>query len=147
MSSRSLEERLDRMEKLLSEVAARLERLEKVLGPGGEVLAVAAVLVSVLGMSSIEAVHASLRLTELFKRYAHLDPVSRAVLQALSHGRWVTVSELTRLVRAIRGTASRRIVRERVKELESMGLVEVRRERRRTLVRLKREEQLQHGDG
>jgi DNA-binding transcriptional ArsR family regulator len=135
------------MEKLLSEVAARLERLEKALGPGGEALAVAAVLVSVLGMSSIEAVHASLRLAELFKRYGHLDPVSRAVLQALSHGRWVTVSELTRLVRAIRGTASRRIVRERVKELESIGLVEVRRERRRTLVRMKREEQLQHGDG
>ncbi len=59
-----------------------------------------------------------------------------SIIQSLSVKDRMNISELTRSVRRIRGTASRRIIINRIKKLERMGLVKVVRKKSRTWVEL-----------
>jgi len=133
----SIDERLARIERMLLELAEKVARLEESLGGGSGEATLSVLLAQALGLSALEAVNAALRLRNALKRLGKVDPITRSILEALSSGEWVTISELTRRVRSIRGRASRTIVRERVERLETLGIVEVRREVNKTLVRLK----------
>ena len=52
------------------------------------------------------------------------DEISRLMVEALEEGKPLNISQLTVAVRRQRGTASRRIVRERLQRLEEIGIVE-----------------------
>jgi len=52
------------------------------------------------------------------------DEISRLMVEALEEGKPLNVSQLTVAVRRQRGTASRRIVRERLQHLEERGIIE-----------------------
>ncbi|MDO8056573.1 MAG: hypothetical protein Q6361_06905 [Candidatus Hermodarchaeota archaeon] len=52
------------------------------------------------------------------------DEISRLMVEALKEGKPLNISQLTVAVRRQRGTASRRIVRERLQRLEELGIVE-----------------------
>ena len=137
MSEESLEDRLARIERMLAELTDRLARIESMIrqDPGYASLAIS--LAQALGLSAIEAVQAALRVRDALRRIRRVDPITRAIIEALSHGEWMTLSGLTRAVRSLRGRASRTVIRERIRRLEKLGVVEVRREPSRTLVRLR----------
>ncbi|MEM1866956.1 MAG: hypothetical protein QXN43_04390, partial [Zestosphaera sp.] len=75
-----------------------------------------------------KAIKLARELVLLFKGVSEVDPITKAVLEVLASSEGgISISELTRRVRKVRGTASRRIVTERIKLLESKGLVQVKR--------------------
>ena len=52
------------------------------------------------------------------------DPISRDIVRALLDKNDQNISQITELVRSKRGTASRRIIREKLQELEKKDIVE-----------------------
>jgi DNA-binding transcriptional ArsR family regulator len=130
----TLEKRLERLERLLLDAVRRLEKLEELLSSMGSEAAVAARLATVFSMPAYAAIEAARRITRLYPRVS--DPVSRAVLEALADCEPHSISEVTKRIRELRGTASRRIVRERLSLLASRGIVLVEEHGGRRLYRL-----------
>ena len=65
------------------------------------------------------------------------DEISRLIVDALEPGNPQNISQLTVAVRRGRGTASRRIVRERLQQLQAMGLIqEAHRDKKATYYKL-----------
>lgn len=121
----SIEERLERLEHLLQEVLERLDKLEKtVAGDEAETVRNAARLVASSIAPAAVALEAARRLVEAIRRAGSLDPISRSIVEALSTCEDLTTTEITRRVRRIRGTASRRIVASRLEMLERRRVVE-----------------------
>ena len=52
------------------------------------------------------------------------DPISKTIIRTLLERPGQNISQLTELIRSKRGTASRRIIRERLKELEKKHIVQ-----------------------
>ncbi|GAB6148674.1 hypothetical protein [Stetteria hydrogenophila] len=132
----SLEERLRRIEAMLAEVLERLERLEELAGSEARLAAEIAI---AFASPAQEAVAAARRVVEALSgagREAMDDGVTRAIVEALAVNGPMSLRGLEREVRRIRGTASRSVVRERVRRLEELGVVEVERRGRRLVVRL-----------
>ncbi len=73
------------------------------------------------------------RLIELYMKFGEVspaaaipglkDPMSRDIVNALFQRSGQNISEITEMVRGRRGSASRRIIRERLAELEEQGIV------------------------
>jgi DNA-binding transcriptional ArsR family regulator len=64
------------------------------------------------------------------------DDISRDILKVLLRRSDGNISQITEAVRERRGSASRRIVRERLKKLQEQGKVQARREKNVTFYRL-----------
>ena len=122
MQGDSLEERLERLERLLREALQRLERLEEALAAGDpEAVMLARRLAIALAMPAIEAIEAARRVVALARGLD--DPIARDVLEILSGCEPLTVSEITRRLRRLRGSASRSTVRQPLRLQEDRGLV------------------------
>ncbi len=122
----SVEERLERLEKLVEMVLRKLEKLESVLqklGVNNEAISFASELVLALSLPATTALEAARRSVEVLRVLGDIDPISRSIVEALAGCDELSISEVTRRVRSLRGTASRRIVRERLKVLEKLGVV------------------------
>jgi len=121
-----VEERLSRLEEILVRVLARLESIEeylKALGISDDVLSSAFKLVTTFSLPAAAALEASKRAIEAIRILGGVDSISKSVIEVLSSCEELSISEITRRVRALRGRASRRIIRGRLKVLEAKGVV------------------------
>jgi len=138
----TLEERLARIEKVLVEVLRKISELEMQLR-ADQNLSIAGELVGVFNLPAYRALEASRVIVRLARYLGGMDDITRAIIEALVVEGPLTIRGLERVVRRIRGRASRRIIIRKVRELEELGVVEVERMPNRTVVRLKR---LEEGD-
>ena len=127
-SSREGEKRVDKIEKLLENVLKRLEAIEKLLLSSSQYssssLSVAAArLATAFSLSIVEAVEAANRLLTVGK-YVVGDPIALAIVESLSDCSQLTISDIARRLRIIRGRASRTTIREKIRILEKKKIVE-----------------------
>jgi DNA-binding transcriptional ArsR family regulator len=137
----SSDDTLKRVEELLEYIVRKLERLEELLTTlsNDPTYAMAVELTLYFSIPVQRAVKLARELVILLKGVPESDPITKAILEVLASSEsGVSISELTRRVRRVRGTASRRIISERIKLLESRGIVEVVRSGNVAKVYLKR---------
>lgn len=109
----------------IEELTKRVSALESKIGFSNEI----EFLKHALGIAALTSKPLVLSIDALWRAWRilagspGLDPISKAVIQALSDCEALNVSETTRRVRDIRGRASRRIVRSRLQYLEERGIV------------------------
>lgn len=135
---------LKRVEKLLLQLVDRLEKLEELLLKIYDDPALITALELTLNFSTpiYKAVNLARNIIETLKIAKTQDPITKAILEALVISKnGISISELTRKVRELRGVASRRIITERLKTLEQKGIVELKKKRNITRIYLKREHQ------
>ncbi len=120
---------VENLSKKLDEIIHRLDLLEKMILENPENSGVAAAVgLAKLGLGVYGE---PLKLAERLKnaeRYLRRkliaqDEISRCIIQALAVKGALNISAITRQVTSMRGKASRRIVRERVKKLQAQGVL------------------------
>jgi len=122
----SASDRLGRLENLLISVLRRLEVIEAVLkdlSGSGEAVSIAFKLVVSLSLPAATALRAAERVLSTVKSLGLADPIDRAVIEVLSSCDELTISEITRRVRVLRGSASRRVISSRVRKLMRRGVL------------------------
>ncbi len=136
----ALEERLERIENLLANILIRLERLESRYGDSRDVelIKLATELTLSFSYPAFKALKEAERLLSMLRRVKVSEPLSRVIVEVLSVSEGgLSITELTREVRRVRGTASKRIILEKLRELEAKGVVVVEKAGRRKVVRLR----------
>ncbi|TXT55108.1 MAG: hypothetical protein BAJATHORv1_40017 [Candidatus Thorarchaeota archaeon] len=117
----TIEEVQDRLDEI-SERLARVERLMEKMGPGIEEVSESAKVIR----EGFEFYDGMVRLMSKFTKVQRLesrfqelkkDDISWNIVKILDESRPLNISQITAAVRAERGTASRRIIRERIKIL------------------------------
>jgi len=138
-----IEERLRRIEDLLTMLLKRIEELERLLrgvDPQVPPISLAGRLMLAFSMPALRALEVASAVLKLIPKVEAEGEVARAIVEALAAAEGeVTISELTKRVKALRGKASRRVVAEKVRWLHSKGLVGLRRSGNRIYVGLVRE--------
>ena len=124
---------LEEVQERLDEISSRLARVESLMeriGPGFEEVKESAKVVK----EGFEFYDSLVRLMGKFTKTERLesrfgdlkkDDISWKIVQILDRSQPLNISQLTAAVRAERGTASRRIVRERVNDLLKRGILQV----------------------
>jgi len=134
-----VEDRLRRIEEMLNKLYDRLERVESLiltLYPH-PVMEVALELTIAYAEPAERVVRVARKVLEFEKLFSSRDPIRRAIIEVLAlRGDWLSISEVTKEVRRLRGSASRRIVSERIKELANAKILRVKEAGRRKLVKL-----------
>ncbi len=135
MALTNREDRLERLEKLVETILYKLEQIESMLRSTGDPeLMIAAELVSAFSLPATKSLEAASIVMDIMKKIRLPDPISRAIVEVMSTCEPLTISEITRRVRELRGKASRRIIRERLKRLEEKQIVVQTGEKRRLYI-------------
>ncbi len=125
--SSSIEKRLERIENLLTSLLTRLAVLEeklRTMGYDSSELKTAYHLMSILSIPPILALEASRRFYSVLSSHKEfLDDISKYIIEVLSTCEELSISEITRRVKSIRGKSSRRIIAEKLRMLENFGIV------------------------
>jgi DNA-binding transcriptional ArsR family regulator len=103
-----LGERMNRLETILDEISKPLSRYRELTSNYFKLID----LYSEHGMISPELIVPEVK-----------DPISKDIVNVLFHKSEQNISQITELLRKRRGSASRRIVREKLKELEDKGYI------------------------
>jgi hypothetical protein len=120
---------VEELSKKLDQIIRRLDFLEKLIAEKPEYEGVAAALgLTRLGIGIYGEplkIASRLKNAEAYLRQKTIsqDDILRAIIQALAVKGPLNISAITRQVAAIRGKASRRIIRERVKKLQQLGVL------------------------
>lgn len=129
MSERAISDRLEEVSKKLDAIMRRLDFLETMVIEKPEYADVASSLRLLrLGIRLYDEpvkILSRLKLAERYVKHSKIrkDEISRCIVQALALKGPLNTSAITREVKVMRGTASRRIVRQRLQKLEKDGVV------------------------
>ena len=124
------EDRVRNLDQKLDQIMNRLDTIEAALAASQQSAELSSVLSDLRTGISLysEPLKAIKRLYDarrfLKATAVEKDEISRIIVQSLAMRGELNVSQLEREVRSARGKASRRIVRERLKKLESDGIVQ-----------------------
>ena len=129
MSSKDLNDRLEKITERLDLLIRRLENLTRILMENPEYVELA--LLPRLFSLSMKAYNEPLKILSRIRVAERIlrdttirkDEISRCIIQALALRGPLNISAITREVRAMRGKASRRIIRDRLKILRDRGIV------------------------
>ncbi len=130
-------EKLNDLERTLKNIERRLENLERSLNTNFYEVFLALELVQALEIPVEKAVEAIFKFRRIVSGSKNLDPIERTILEILATGEWLSISEITRLMKRLRGKASRTTIKKKVADLENKGFVEVRKTTNKTLVKLR----------
>lgn len=123
MSVEELRERLIRLEAILNLILHRLDEIEKIFKtPDIQLIrtGINAYGLTLKTFKEITTIYSYLSDSDIIK-----DEITRLIIQILAgHKDGLNISQMTRELRKMRGKASRRIVRERLAKLVSMGIIE-----------------------
>ncbi len=135
----SIDERLRRLEEVVAELVERLERLERVASASSPEAGLAVE----MALAFTAPVHKIVEAARLVSKALFAggddvrgDVVSRAIVEALAVKGPMSLRELEREVRRLRGRASRSTIKERLGRLERLGIVSIDVRGRRWVVRL-----------
>ena len=129
MSSRNSENSIEELSRKLDQVLNRLSLLEELIKEKPELEGLTGALrLTRLGVGMYgEPLKIAARLKDaqafLQQRVIAQDEISRCIIQALAVKGALNISAITRQVCAMRGKASRRIVRQRVQRLQQQGVL------------------------
>lgn len=118
-------ERLEKVEKTLERILEKLRNLEELisrLGISSDYVNLVVELTSLYSIPISLALESARRVAEISSRMK-LDPISMEIVKVLSTCREMSVSGITRAVKDVRGRASRRTIRERLKLLQGLGIL------------------------
>jgi len=129
LSSKDLNDRLEKITERLDLLIRRLESLTRILMENPEYMELA--LFPKLFSLSMKAYNEPLKVLSRIRAAERIlkdaairrDEISRCIIQALALRGPLNISAITREVRAMRGKASRRIIRDRLKILRDRGIV------------------------
>ena len=133
------EDKLRRVEEMLNKLYVRLERIESLILNiyPNPVVEVALELTLTYTIPVHKVVKAAHRVLEIEKRLGSGDPIARAIIEVLAvSGKPLSISEMTREVRRLRGSASRRIISERVNRLAKANVLRIKPVGRKKLIKL-----------
>ena len=118
----SLEERLARIEELLMQVLRLLQEVNESMKSFSDEAALAVSIALGLSKPVIEALEAARRVAPIIERLQP-DEITRSILEALADCKPLSISEVYRRVKQLRGRASRSTVASRLRNLEEKGVV------------------------